>query len=133
MLNRIVIPILIVATSWQTWVFSFAVIAFLSHQKCFPPIADSRYFTLLGSTIFQILMIIFGVYQYWFRTGLIEAPAWKIYVAFLMAIIASVFILSQPVVFSGYRLIFVFVAVLQLLGLSLELFICLMAIKNEWL
>jgi hypothetical protein len=133
MLNRILVPILMIATSWQTWLFSIAVIALLVHKKCFPPINDSRYFTVLGSISFQILLVIFGVYQYWFRTGLVDDPGWKINAAFLMAIVASIFILLQPFVFSGYRLVFVFVAVVQLLWLILELFICLMAIKNEWL
>jgi hypothetical protein len=58
---------------------------------------------------------------------------WQVNVALALACASFVFAVAQPVVFVGHRLTFITLAVMLLVNLAMELFVCLMALKNDWL
>jgi hypothetical protein len=103
-----------------------------------PPklLCDWRYGLTLLSGFFSVCLLLWS--SYWFsmrpaqgpRTG---CPKWQVNVALALACASFVLAVVQPVVFVGHRFTFITLAAMQLVELAIELFVCLMALCNDWL
>jgi hypothetical protein len=103
-----------------------------------PPklLCDWRYCLTLLSGFFSVCLL--GWTGYWSSMRAAQGPRrgcpdWQVNVALALACASFVFAVAQPVVFVGHRFTFITLAAMQLVNLTIELFVCLMALKNDWL
>jgi hypothetical protein len=121
-----------IGTSWMVLLPTLIALPWMLQSKVLPALSDPRYVIVEIAFGLQAALSLWSAF-WWSKHEVIKRPRRYLKFANILAIETAICIVLQPFVFGGYRLAFMLLAAAQLIILLAQLFVCSMAITNEWL